>query len=390
MKIIIAPQSFKGSLTALEVSKIISQSVIKIFPDSEIITIPIADGGDGTLETLVDATSGTLNSLNVLDPLERKISAEWGSLGDKITGVIEMARASGLALLSNEELNPLKTTTFGTGQLINEAINTNHKKIIIGIGGSATNDAGVGMATALGYKFLKNDGTPISSGASEIGLIKNIVTPQNVIDFSKYKILVACDVNNPLCGKNGASYIYGPQKGASIEQIKFLDDSLYNFSKIIQKELGINVLDIPGSGAAGGLGAGLMAFTSATLQQGISIVFDTLNVEQKIKDADLIITGEGQFDKSTIFDKAPVGIAKLGLKYNIPTIGLSGSIGEGFHLIHESGIKAISSIINKPMDINTAIQDAPNLLLQASDQLLRAIKIGIELNLKGIQDDSKI
>jgi len=382
MKIIIAPQSFKGSLSALEVSNIIAQSVKKNFPDSEIITIPIADGGDGTLETLVDATNGTLKSLNVLDPLERNIQAQWGSLGDKTTAVIEMARASGLALLNNNELNPLQTTTFGTGQLILEAINTNHKQIIIGIGGSATNDAGVGMASALGFKFLKDNGDPISSGASEIGLIKNIIIPKNIIDFSKYKILVACDVNNPLCGENGASYIYGPQKGASPEQVKFLDDSLYSFSKVINKELGINVLDIPGSGAAGGLGAGLMAFTSATLKPGISIVFDTLNVEERIKDADLIITGEGQFDKSTIFDKAPVGIAKLGLKYNIPSVGISGSIGEGFHLIHENGISSISSIINKPMNIESAIKNAPELLLQASDQLMRAIKIGIRLNLK--------
>jgi glycerate kinase len=384
MKIIIAPQSFKGSLTALEASKIIAQSVINNFPDSEIITIPIADGGDGTLQTLVDATDGKINTLNVHDPLQRPINAQWGSLGNKNTAVIEMARASGLALLNHDELNPLETTTYGTGELIKEAIDTNHEEIIIGIGGSATNDVGVGMASALGYKFIKKNGDSISLDASEIGLITNILVPDNLSDFSNYKILVACDVNNPLCGINGASYIYGPQKGASNQQVKFLDESLYSFSKVIEKDLNVNVLNIPGSGAAGGLGAGLMAFTGATLKPGISIVFDTLKVEEKIQNADLIITGEGQFDKSTIFDKAPIGIAKLGLKYDIPTVGLSGSIGEGFHLIHDNGISAISSIINKPMDIQTAIDNAPDLLLQASDQLMKAIKTGIKLNIKDI------
>ena len=389
MKIVIAPQSFKGSLTAKEVTDVINLSVKKNFPRSEVVKLPIADGGDGTLQTLVDATNGEIITSNVMDPLGRMIKAEWGSLGNKTTAVIEMARASGLALLKSEELNPLKTTTYGTGQLIKEAIDFGHREIIVGIGGSATNDAGAGMASALGYNLLKKNGKIISMGSQEIGLISKIETSNVKINFSQYKIHVACDVNNPLCGGNGASYIYGPQKGATSEQVAFLDKSLFSFSKVIEKDLKIRVSKVPGAGAAGGLGAGLMAFTGANLKPGIDIVFEALQVEKKIKDADLIITGEGQFDKSTIFDKAPIGIAKLGLKNKIPTVGLSGSIGDGFELIHENGINAITSIINKPMNIENAIENASVLLSQATDQLMNAIKVGVLLGERGKSNDPK-
>ena len=285
-----------------------------------------------------------------------------------------MARASGLALLNNNELNPLQTTTFGTGQLILEAINTNHKQIIIGIGGSATNDAGVGMASALGFKFLKDNGDPISSGASEIGLIKNIIIPKNIIDFSKYKILVACDVNNPLCGPNGASFIYGPQKGASPEMVKTLDDALYHFGSQLIRDTGINIMEIEGSGAAGGIGGGMVGFLNAKLKPGIEIVLDSLDFDKSLKNVDLVITGEGQIDFQTVFSKAPIGVAKHAKKYNIPVIAICGSLGENYQDVHSHGIDAVIPIIPKPMDLKNASDNAYELIKNTSEQIFRILK----------------
>ena len=382
MKIIIAPQSFKGSLTAKEATKIISDCARNIFPESDLIGIPIADGGDGTLETIIDATNGKLMNSQVKGPDNSVVQASWGlfnSEKNEKTGIIEMARASGLAMIDPKNLDPFNSTSFGTGELILDAVKNGAKKIILGIGGSATNDCGIGVAKAVGIKFLDSKNNEVGNNVSNFSNIKKINLDKFNSQLNDIKFEVACDVTNKLCGKEGASYIYGPQKGASAEDVKILDKNLLHIGNLIEKDLGVNVLDIKGGGAAGGLGAGMVAFFGAKLRPGVDIIFDTLSVEEKIKDADLIITGEGQFDISSTYNKAPAAIAKLGKKYNIPTIGISGSFGEGFDKLDEFGILSKSTLINKISSLDDNIKDAGNLLKIASLEQLKAVKIGMNL-----------
>lgn len=382
MKIIIAPQSFKGSLTAKEATKIISDCARNIFPESDLIGIPIADGGDGTLETIIDATNGKLMNSQVKGPDNSIVQASWGlfnSEKNEKTGIIEMARASGLAMIDPKNLDPFNSTSFGTGELILDAVKNGAKKIILGIGGSATNDCGIGVAKAVGIRFLDSKNNEVGNNVSNFSNIKKINLDKFNSQLNDIKFEVACDVTNKLCGKEGASYIYGPQKGASAEDVKILDKNLLHIGNLIEKDLGINVLDIKGGGAAGGLGAGMVAFFGAKLRPGVDIIFDTLSVEEKIKDADLIITGEGQFDISSTYNKAPAAIAKLGKKYNIPTIGISGSFGEGFDKLDEFGILSKSTLINKISSLDDNIKDAGNLLKIASLEQLKAVKIGMNL-----------
>ena len=382
MKIIIAPQSFKGSLTAKEATKIISDCARNIFPESDLIGIPIADGGDGTLETIIDATNGKIMNSQVKGPDNSVVQASWGlfnSEKNEKTGIIEMARASGLAMIDPKYLDPFNSTSFGTGELILDAVKNGAKKIILGIGGSATNDCGIGVAKAVGIKFLDSKNNEVGNNVSNFSNIKKINLDKFNSQLNDIKFEVACDVTNKLCGKEGASYIYGPQKGASAEDVKILDKNLLHIGNLIEKDLGINVLDIKGGGAAGGLGAGMVAFFGAKLRPGVDIIFDTLSVEEKIKDADLIITGEGQFDISSTYNKAPAAIAKLGKKYNIPTIGISGSFGEGFDKLDEFGILSKSTLINKISSLDDNIKDAGNLLKIASLEQLKAVKIGMNL-----------
>ena len=382
MKIIIAPQSFKGSLTAKEATKIISDCARNIFPESDLIGIPIADGGDGTLETIIDATNGKLMNSQVKGPDNSIVQASWGlfnSEKNEKTGIIEMARASGLAMIDPKNLDPFNSSSFGTGELILDAVKNGAKKIILGIGGSATNDCGIGVAKAVGISFLDSKNKEVGNNVSNFSNIKKINLDKFNSQLNDIKFEVACDVTNKLCGKEGASYIYGPQKGASAEDVKILDKNLLHIGNLIEKDLGVNVLDIKGGGAAGGLGAGMVAFFGAKLRPGVDIIFDTLSVEEKIKDADLIITGEGQFDISSTYNKAPAAIAKLGKKYNIPTIGISGSFGEGFDKLDEFGILSKSTLINKISSLDDNIKDAGNLLKIASLEQLKAVKIGMNL-----------
>mgnify|MGYP001958472409 CR=1 FL=1 len=382
MKIIIAPQSFKGSLTAKEATNIILDSAKSVFPNAELVGLPIADGGDGTLETIIDATNGELINSNVKGPDNRIVEASWGlfnSEKNEKTAIIEMARASGLAMLDPNNLDPFNSTTFGTGELIINAVKNGAKKIILGIGGSATNDCGIGVAKAVGIKFLDSKKNEIDNNVANFSKIREINLNNFNPELKNIKFEVACDVTNTLCGIEGASYIYGPQKGASIDDIKILDKNLLHIGNLIEKELNLNVLNLKGGGAAGGLGAGMVAFFGATLRPGVDIIFDTLNVEEKIKDADLIITGEGQFDISSTYNKAPTAIAKLGKKYNIPAIGISGSFGEGFDKLDEFGILSKSTLINKISTLDDNIKNADNLLRIASVEQLKAIKIGMNL-----------
>ncbi len=351
MKIVVAPDSFKGSLTAIEVSDAIEQGIREIFPEAEIVKIPMADGGDGTVQCLVNATGGEILREKVTDPLGDEVLASYGILGDKKTAVIEMAEASGLTLVPENKRNPLITTTYGTGQLIKAALDRGCRKMIIGIGGSATNDAGAGMVQALGAKLLDKDGEGIGFGGGELKKVLRIDTKYFDNRLSKTKVLIASDVSNPLCGPKGASRIYGPQKGATPEMTKELDESLAYFAEIIKRDLHKDVKDIPGAGAAGGLGASLIAFLNAELRPGIDIMIEIAKLEQAIKDADLVVTGEGKIDSQTIYGKAPIGVARIAKKYNIPVIAVAAIISDDADIVHQYGINTLIKISEPPMSL---------------------------------------
>ena len=351
MKIVVAPDSFKGSLTAIEVSDAIEQGIREIFPEAEIVKIPMADGGDGTVQCLVNATGGEILREKVTDPLGDEVLASYGTLGDKKTAVIEMAEASGLTLVPENKRNPLITTTYGTGQLIKAALDRGCRKMIIGIGGSATNDAGAGMVQALGAKLLDKDGEGIGFGGGELKKVLRIDTKYFDNRLSKTKVLIASDVSNPLCGPKGASRIYGPQKGATPEMTKELDESLAYFAEIIKRDLHKDVKDIPGAGAAGGLGASLIAFLNAELRPGIDIMIEIAKLEQAIKDADLVVTGEGKIDSQTIYGKAPIGVARIAKKYNIPVIAVAAIISDDADIVHQYGINTLIKISEPPMSL---------------------------------------
>ncbi len=351
MKIVVAPDSFKGSLTAVEVSDAIEQGVREIFPEAEIVKIPMADGGDGTVQCLINATGGEILREKVTGPLGDEVLASYGILGDKKTAVIEMAEASGLTLIPENKRNPLVTTTYGTGQLIKAALDQGCRKMIIGIGGSATNDGGAGMVQALGVKLLDREGEEIGFGGGELKKVFRIDTKYLDNHLSETKVLIASDVSNPLCGSKGASRIYGPQKGATPEVIEELDESLAHFAEIIKRDLHKDIKDIPGAGAAGGLGASLMAFLDAELSPGIEIIIEIVKLEQAIKDADLVVTGEGKIDSQTIYGKAPIGVAKIAKKYNVPVIAVAAIIGDDADIVHQYGINALIKISEPPMSL---------------------------------------
>ena len=374
MKIVIAPDSFKGSLTAVEVSDAIEQGAREIFPEAEIVKIPMADGGDGTVQCLVNATGGEILREKVTGPLGDEVLASYGILGDKKTAVIEMAEASGLTLVSENKRNPLITTTYGTGQLIKAALDQGCRKMIIGIGGSATNDAGAGMVQALGAKLLDKNGERIGFGGGELKKIFRIDTKYLDNRLSETKVLIASDVSNPLCGPKGASRIYGPQKGATPEVIEELDESLAHFAEVIKKDLNKDVKDLPGSGAAGGLGAGLIAFLNAELKPGIDIVIEIVKLEQAIKGADLVITGEGKIDSQTIYGKAPIGVAKIAKKYIIPVIAVAAIISDDADIVHQYGIDNLVKVSEPPMNINYPKDNKISIIRESIKNVIKNMK----------------
>jgi len=374
MKIVVAPDSFKGSLTAVEVSDAIEQGVREIFPEAEIVKIPMADGGDGTVQCLVNATGGEILREKVTGPLGDEVWASYGILGDKKTAVIEMAEASGLTLVPENKRNPLITTTYGTGQLIKFALDQGCRKMIIGIGGSATNDVGAGMVQALGAKLLDKEGEEIGFGGGELKKVFRIDTKYLDNRLSETKVLIASDVSNPLCGPKGASRVYGPQKGATPEMIKKLDESLAYFAEIIKRDLNKDIKDILGAGAAGGLGAGLMAFLDAELKPGIEIIIEIVKLEQAIKDADLVITGEGKIDSQTIYGKAPIGVAKIAKKYNIPVIAVAAIIGDDADIVHQHGIDNLIKVSEPPMSLTEPKSKKIGLVKRSIKQFLERKK----------------
>lgn len=379
MNILIAPDSFKGSITSVEYCDIAESKIKERIPDSNIIKCPLADGGEGTVESLIYNTKGTIFNLWVTGPLGTPVEAFYGILGDGRTAVIEMASASGLPLVPEESKNPMITTTFGTGELVKDALDKGCNRIVLGIGGSATNDGGAGMMQALGYQLLDNDKKTISRGGEGLLKLKFIDTSTRDKRLDEVEFLVACDVNNPLCGPDGASYVYGPQKGATKDQISILDKALSHYADIIQKEFKKEVKNIPGAGAAGGLGAGLIAFFDATLKPGFHIIANMIGLESIISngDLDLIITGEGEINYQTVNGKLPYGVAKVAKKYNVPVIAIVGTIGEGADKVYNYGIHSIYSIVKGPCSLDYALDHAKELLADTIDRVMRTIKINI-------------
>ena len=329
MRILVAPDSFKGSLTAMEAAENIKNGIHNYDSKIDVDLLPMADGGEGTVQSLVDATEGEIIKKKVTGPLGNRVEAFYGLLGDKKTAVIEMAAASGLPLVPEEKKNPSKTTTYGTGELIAAALDAGAQKIIIGIGGSATNDAGVGMAQALGAEILDEKGEQIDFGGGSLSQIEQIKLDKLDSRLKDVEILAACDVDNPLYGKNGAAYVYAPQKGADTKMVEILDQNLRHFNQIAIKELGKDTNKIPGAGAAGGLGAGLVAFLDAELKAGVTIILDLINFEERLKNVDLVITGEGMLDGQSIYGKTPVGVSRSAAEKDIPVIAIAGTLGKG-------------------------------------------------------------
>ena len=372
-KIVIVTDSFKGCLSSQEVEKAVETGIHSVLSTCQTVCIPIADGGEGMLEVMVEMTHGEYCEVTVHDPLMRTIPARYGILGDKETVVIEMAQASGLPLLRPEERNPLETTSFGTGELILHALEKGYHKFLIGIGGSATNDAGIGMMQALGAKFMKQNGELIGIGCGK--QLADIY----YVNLDRFKSLIhqatftiACDVNNPFCGINGAAAVFAPQKGATINDVTVLEKGMQSFATQIFKSTGQDIIDLPGAGAAGGLGGSFYAFFNATLIPGIELILETAHFKERIKDADLIITGEGKSDRQTLMGKVAMGILKEGMAANVPVILLSGSIAD-IQALNDAGFTAVLSVTPEPMELERAIQaeTAYKNIIQASSQIIR-------------------
>lgn len=376
MKIVLAPDGFKESLSAIEVANCLERGIKRAIPDAEIVKVPMADGGDGTVEALVEATEGEILNQKVTGPLGEPVEACYGILGDGQTAVIEMAEASGLHLIPPRERNPLSTTTYGTGELIEAALEKGIRKLIVGIGGSATVDGGAGMAQALGAQLPDDNDKQISFGGGNLGRLARVDMGNMDPRLKFLSVLVASDVDNPLVGPEGAASVYGPQKGATPEMVRELDENLSHYADVIKRDSGIDVASLPGAGAAGGLGGGLVAFLKARLRPGVEVVIEASGLEEKLKDAHLVITGEGKIDSQTLHGKAPIGVAKVAKKQDLPVVAIAGSIGEDAQVVLENGIDAILAITSRPMSLAQALEKAPSLVTDLGEQIARLLKIG--------------
>lgn len=376
MNIIIAPDSFKGSLSTTQVADHIKAGVLRVFPTARIQILPMADGGEGTVEAMVTSLSGHYEAVTVTGPMGTPVEARFGILEDG-KAVLEMAAASGLPLVPADQKDICKATTYGTGELLKKAMDLGCKKIYIGIGGSATNDGGIGMAQALGAHFLDEKGQEVGFGGGALSDIRSINLSGMDSRLKETEITVMCDVDNPLCGPKGASAIYGPQKGATPELVALLDQGLAHLVEVM-KEHGLpDLKDMPGSGAAGGLGMGLAAFTGATLRSGIEAVLDAANFTEKLSWAHLVITGEGRIDGQSIFGKVPTGISKYAVKYKVPVIAVVGCIGEGAKAVYEHGINTIESCVYAPSTLEEALAHAAENVENAAERVMRAVEIGM-------------
>ncbi|MEG0387400.1 MAG: glycerate kinase [Niameybacter sp.] len=377
MKIVVAIDSLKGSLTSIEAGNAIKQGILNIDPTSQVVIKPLADGGEGTAEALVSGMGGSMQEAEVTGPLREKVVARYGVLKDHQTAIIEMAEAAGLPLVPMAQRNPLYTTTYGVGELIKRCIQEGCRKFIVGIGGSATNDAGLGMLMALGYRFLDAQGKEVAESGQGLIDICSVDTSKVIEGLSQCEFKIACDVNNPLYGPNGAAAIYAPQKGATPEIVEQLDQGLQNFAQVVKVLKQEDFAQVPGAGAAGGLGFGFMAFLNGKLESGIKIILKETGLEEDFKDAHLVITGEGRLDNQTAMGKAPIGVAKLAKKYNLPVLGFAGALANEAKKCNEEGIDAYFSIVNAAMSLEDAMNPihAKENMIKTVEQVFKLIKV---------------
>lgn len=371
---VLAPDSFKESMTAKEVCNAMEKGLRKVFPEAEYVHVPMADGGEGTVQSLVDASGGQMFEKVVTGPLGQPVAAKFGIMGDGVTGAIEMASASGIHHVTPETKNPLITSTYGTGELIRECLDRGIKRIIIGIGGSATNDGGTGMAAALGAKFLDEAGQELPLGGGSLDRLHRIDVSGLDPRLEEVEMIVACDVTNPLCGEHGASRVFGPQKGATPQMVEQLDSNLAHYAEVVKRQLGKDVRDVPGAGAAGGLGAGLLIFTRAKLQKGIEIVIEYTELKRHIKRADYVFTGEGGIDFQTKFGKTPYGVARTAKEAGKKVIAVAGHIGEGIDTLYDIGIDAVFGIVPGAQELKQVLAEGPRNVERTCENIARVLK----------------
>jgi glycerate kinase len=376
VKIVVAPNAFKGSLSATEAAMAMAEGITQILPGAEVVQVPVADGGDGLVDVAVEALHGERRSLEVTGPRNSPVKADFCYVKSMDLVTVEMALASGLALLPEDLKDPTLTTTFGTGELIRAGLDLGVGRIDVGIGGSATNDGGIGMAQALGVRFLDRDGRALPGIGSSLGAITEIDLSGLDPRVKETTFEAVCDVDNPLCGPKGASAVYGPQKGASPAQVETLDQGLANLAGLIQKQIGLDVIDLPGAGAAGGLGAGLHAFLGAKLCKGIDLIFELVGLDKKLTGAELVFTGEGQIDFQTVFGKAPGGVGVAAKTRGIPCFAIAGAVGKDLGDLHETGISAVFSLCPGPMTLEASMKNAKDHLARVTQQAFRAFLAG--------------
>lgn len=379
MRIVIAPDSYKGSLSALSVAQAMERGILRVFHDAEITKAPIADGGEGTVEALVTATGGMFCQTVVTGPLGDPVTAQWGVLGDGTTAVIEMAAACGLPLVPLRCRDPRLTTTRGVGELIRAALDRGLRRLIIGIGGSATNDGGAGMVEALGARFLDAAGEPLPPGGAALSRLATIDVSSLDTRLQETEVQVACDVDNPLCGPRGASVVYGPQKGATPAMIAELDHALRRYGFVAAQTFGRDVANQPGAGAAGGLGAALLWFMNTRLRPGIEMLIEVAGLHDLIRQADWVITGEGATDAQTAFGKAPIGVAKAAREFGVPVVCLSGGLGHGYQAIYTNGMTAAASTTPQPMTLDECLAAGEALIEDAAERVARMIATGVRI-----------
>jgi glycerate 2-kinase len=374
MKFVLAPDSFKESMTAKQAAVAMEKGIKKVFPDAECIMVPMADGGEGIVESLVNMANGHhLVKTEVTGPNGKAVMAEYGMVDQ--TAIIEMASASGLQITKPEDRNPLITTSYGTGQLIKHALDQGVKRMLIGIGGSATNDGGVGMLQALGVSFKDETGEELPFGGGALSRLHSIDVSGLDARLRTVQIDVACDVSNPLTGEIGASAIFGPQKGASPEMVQQLEENLTRYARLIHKELGKDIAGVAGAGAAGGLGAGLMTFLNARLLKGIDLVIEFTGLVEKVKDADFVFTGEGSMDSQTLYGKTPFGVASVAAQYNVPVIAFAGKVGEGIEALYQNGFTSIFGIVNGVTTLDEALVNGEKNLCREVENVCRLLKL---------------
>ena len=377
MKIVIAPDSYKESLSALEVAQAVEAGFRQVFPDADYVLVPVADGGEGTVDAMVAATGGRKETVTVSGPLGEPGEAFYGLTGDGDTAVIEMAAASGLALVPPDRRNPLLTNSRGTGELIRAALDAGARRFILGIGGSATNDGGAGMVQALGVRLLDLEGRELDGSGGDLARLERIDVSALDPRLAECRIEVACDVDNPLTGARGASAVFGPQKGATPEMVQALDANLARLARIVGRDLGVAVDTVPGAGAAGGMGAAMLAFFGATLKPGIEIVTAAVDLDTHVRDADLVITGEGRIDFQTVHGKTPIGVARVAKRHGKPVIGIAGSLGAEVGVVHAHGIDAMFSVLGKPCTLDEALRDAAANVELTARNVAAVLRIGL-------------